>query len=714
MAVDTQALRNAGMSDADIAALASFDPSKLNLGAIDILGRNAPATTNPFQTFTAPLSNKGNPTSKLAGNQFAVYENQPIRLVDHRTNQVVFEGTGYDAARKASELGQNLTDTLGRKANYSIQTADPSGAYSTVAYEKRNKSTLGKIGSVAGTVLPIAMIPLTMGASAPLAIGSAAGKIALAAGVGGLSSGLRGENILKGAAMGGLGAAGGSILGPALQGTAGIGANAAQAIGTGLGTTVGGLATGQNFKNALMGGAAAGGLSFLGGEIFKPEATGIPSEVGIKNPGDLAYGTTQAATRGLEQTLADISRSTASQLASAGITPTFTPSVSSPSVTAPPVSSPINVTGTRLTAPVTNAFSANIANNLLDRARYSGDGPTPQDKTIEVEAKRLAEAQQPGFAVNIPSDTGDFLTDIEVKALRDAAALKEGQSVVPTFAVDTGTKPVIDGKEIEVTAKKTPDETVPYVDPLTLSTNVTETLKDVSRGPEKTKTDLDKIIDYMRLAGLGVGLLGNIGGGGGRGSAGRYSSKNALNPIFSAKLPTAGAEGSFTVGGLGGTAADRTLAARPVTDWYRYGMGPAMDIPAGTDLSGATSPYAGYGTGTLGEETFRAVSGIPEKPVGMSHGGDMGYSRGSSRESFLVEGPGDGRSDDIPAMLSDGEYVVDAESLALLGNGSPKDGAKKMDEFRINLRKHKGKNLAMGKFSAKAKRLEAYMSGGRI
>ena len=143
-------------------------------------------------------------------------------------------------------------------------------------------------------------------------------------------------------------------------------------------------------------------------------------------------------------------------------------------------------------------------------------------------------------------------------------------------------------------------------------------------------------------------------------------------------------------------------------------MGPAMDIPAGTDLSGATSPYAGYGTGTLGEETFRAVSGIPEKPVGMSHGGDMGYSRGSSRESFLVEGPGDGRSDDIPAMLSDGEYVVDAESLALLGNGSPKDGAKKMDEFRINLRKHKGKNLAMGKFSAKAKRLEAYMSGGRI
>jgi hypothetical protein len=231
----------------------------------------------------------------------------------------------------------------------------------------------------------------------------------------------------------------------------------------------------------------------------------------------------------------------------------------------------------------------------------------------------------------------------------------------------------------------------------------------------KKKSDAEKIAAYLRLAGLGVGLLGNIGGGGGGGgSAGRYSSKNALNPIFSAKLPTAGSAGSFTVGGVGGTAADRTLAARPVTDWYRYGMGPAMDIPAGADLSGATSPYAGYGPGTLGEETFRAVSGIPEEPVGMSHGGDMGYSRGSSRESFAVEGPGTGRSDDIPAVLSDGEYVIDAETVALLGDGSSKAGAKKLDELRVKVRKHKGKNLAKGKFSVNAKSPEKYMSGGRI
>lgn len=83
------------------------------------------------------------------------------------------------------------------------------------------------------------------------------------------------------------------------------------------------------------------------------------------------------------------------------------------------------------------------------------------------------------------------------------------------------------------------------------------------------------------------------------------------------------------------------------------------------------------------------------------------------RTDFAVNGPGDGRSDDIPAMLSDGEYVMDAETVAMLGDGSTKAGAKKLDDFRVSIRKHKGAKLAKGKFSAKAKRPEAYMAGGR-
>lgn len=102
--------------------------------------------------------------------------------------------------------------------------------------------------------------------------------------------------------------------------------------------------------------------------------------------------------------------------------------------------------------------------------------------------------------------------------------------------------------------------------------------------------------------------------------------------------------------------------------------------------------------------------------TGYKRGGKIGKGEGSKakRESFAVQGPGTGRSDDIPAMLSDGEYVVDAETVALLGDGSSKAGAERLDQLRVNLRKHKGKHLAKGKFSVNAKKPEAYMRGGRV
>ena len=69
----------------------------------------------------------------------------------------------------------------------------------------------------------------------------------------------------------------------------------------------------------------------------------------------------------------------------------------------------------------------------------------------------------------------------------------------------------------------------------------------------------------------------------------------------------------------------------------------------------------------------------------------------------------DGRSDDIPAVLSDGEYVMDAETVALLGNGSTDAGARQLDRMRESLRKQKGGALAKGKFSPNAKSPLAYL-----
>lgn len=91
------------------------------------------------------------------------------------------------------------------------------------------------------------------------------------------------------------------------------------------------------------------------------------------------------------------------------------------------------------------------------------------------------------------------------------------------------------------------------------------------------------------------------------------------------------------------------------------------------------------------------------------------YKKGGSvRKEFAVHGEGTGRSDSIPAVLSDGEYVIDAETVALLGDGSSKAGAKALDDFRVNIRKHKGAKLAQGKFSVKAKAPHHYMTGGKV
>jgi hypothetical protein len=77
----------------------------------------------------------------------------------------------------------------------------------------------------------------------------------------------------------------------------------------------------------------------------------------------------------------------------------------------------------------------------------------------------------------------------------------------------------------------------------------------------------------------------------------------------------------------------------------------------------------------------------------------------------LVRGGGSGRDDTINARLSDGEYVMDAETVAMLGDGSTDEGAKRLDKMRAQLRKHKGKTLARGKFSPNAKSPLAYLKG---
>lgn len=83
--------------------------------------------------------------------------------------------------------------------------------------------------------------------------------------------------------------------------------------------------------------------------------------------------------------------------------------------------------------------------------------------------------------------------------------------------------------------------------------------------------------------------------------------------------------------------------------------------------------------------------------LGMAEGGLTSqhdpkfFSEGglNSLQNKFVQGAGDGTSDSIPAMLANGEFVIPADVVASLGNGSNDSGAKVLDEFLKTIRKHK-------------------------
>jgi hypothetical protein len=87
------------------------------------------------------------------------------------------------------------------------------------------------------------------------------------------------------------------------------------------------------------------------------------------------------------------------------------------------------------------------------------------------------------------------------------------------------------------------------------------------------------------------------------------------------------------------------------------------------------------------------------------------YARHEQR-GFAVGGPGTGQSDDIPTMLSDGEYVIDADTVAALGDGSSKAGASVLDKFRQQIRQHK-RSASTNDIPPKAKSPMEYMKMAR-
>jgi hypothetical protein len=108
-------------------------------------------------------------------------------------------------------------------------------------------------------------------------------------------------------------------------------------------------------------------------------------------------------------------------------------------------------------------------------------------------------------------------------------------------------------------------------------------------------------------------------------------------------------------------------------------MQPDQNVATG----GLMTPLMAAG-GTTGTRYGQyAAGGLPSNLV--PHSGKM---RVDFRKGDAVTGAGDGQSDDIPAMLADGEFVFPADVVAAIGNGSTKAGSDKLYDMMHGIRAH--------------------------
>ena len=99
------------------------------------------------------------------------------------------------------------------------------------------------------------------------------------------------------------------------------------------------------------------------------------------------------------------------------------------------------------------------------------------------------------------------------------------------------------------------------------------------------------------------------------------------------------------------------------------------------------NPYLTSGSGS--KDFYEGIN-----PIYSAKGGGISDF---PRKTGMIDGPGDGQSDDIPAMLSDGEFVMTKQAVMAAGNGDRDKGTKQMYAMMNGL-ENKAKEMGIGKF----------------
>ena len=130
--------------------------------------------------------------------------------------------------------------------------------------------------------------------------------------------------------------------------------------------------------------------------------------------------------------------------------------------------------------------------------------------------------------------------------------------------------------------------------------------------------------------------------------------------------------------------------------YYNYGEVNSIDSILNPQLYGQDDQYQqAAAAGGLMTPLMAAGGSTGTRHGQYAHGGMAtplvaagGKMRVDFRHGDAVTGDGDGQSDDIPAMLADGEFVFPADVVAAIGNGSTKAGSDKLYDMMHGIRAH--------------------------
>lgn len=195
--------------------------------------------------------------------------------------------------------------------------------------------------------------------------------------------------------------------------------------------------------------------------------------------------------------------------------------------------------------------------------------------------------------------------------------------------------------------------------------------------------------------GLGVGAAGTgYGGWQALQSQDQYGGIKNLTPGLTQRM-------DYTLAGLPTDSDQDTVNPMSNIPSFSTGGSPTtQDLYGSADLSGIKSALT---PGLSKAQVSYLLSGLPGSNIsvqGRAEGGSIEehnpsfFSEGGlgSIENRYVQGEGDGTSDSIAAMLANGEFVIPADVVSKLGNGSNEAGAGVLDQFLVEIRKHAHSN----------------------